>query len=219
MFLKTIQWVFWVVGLGLQILLIIPMFHGAAREFPALFAYVACLLVTTTADILGFLIVGKASASYKTYYWSAELVRQTALFSVVVALAMHVLPTNRRTEAYARTILVVGLAIWIGSVATHYTADLYVWMTSVIRNLSFFTGVLTLVVWFLYAKSSLKDTQRLMIAGGLGLQLTGEAIGQAVRQLSISRNISLGASIFIVLCHFLCLFIWWRALCMRSYRN
>jgi hypothetical protein len=50
-----------------------------------------------------------------------------------------------------------------------------------------------------------------MIAGGLGLQMTGEAIGQAIRQLNVSMQVSLGGSIFIVLTHFLCLFIWWRA--------
>jgi hypothetical protein len=54
--------------------------------------------------------------------------------------------------------------------------------------------------------------QRLMIAGGLGLQMTGEAIGQAIRQMHLSYGVSVAGSVFIVLTHLLCLFIWWRAL-------
>ena len=81
-----------------------------------------------------------------------------------------------------------------------------------IRNLSFFTGVLNLGVWFAYAKSRVRDVRRLIIAAGLGLQMTGEAIGHAIRQLDLSNQVSLAASIFIVLTHFICLFLWWRAL-------
>lgn len=85
-------------------------------------------------------------------------------------------------------------------------------MTTVARNLSFFTAVLNLVAWFMFVRVQPRDVQRLMIAGGLGLQMTGEAIGQAVRQMNVSMQVSLGGSIFIVLTHLLCLFIWWRAL-------
>ena len=65
-----------------------------------------------------------------------------------------------------------------------------------IRNLSFFTGVLNLGVWFAYARSRIRDTRRLIIAAGLGLQMTGEAIGHAIRQLDFSIQISLGSQHF-----------------------
>lgn len=213
--LKVVQWAFWVIGLGLQILLTVALWQRAGRVFPALFAYILCLLATTTADILAYVVLGKSSYYYRTYYWSAELVRQSALFALVVSLAMHMLPEGRRTEAFGRMIALGGGLIWIGSVAICYTANLNTWMTTVVRNLSFFTGVLNLLAWFMFARVQPRDTQRLMIAGGLGLQMTGEAIGQAIRQLNLSRDISLGGSIFIVLTHFLCLFIWWRALSLE----
>jgi len=212
MWINVVQWAFWVIGLGLQVLLTVTLSQGAGREFPALFAYILSLLATTAADILAFAFLGKASSTYRSYYWSAELVRQSVLFAMVVSLAMHVVPAGRKTEAAGRMVAIAGAVIWIGSVMIFYSPQLNTWMTAVVRNLSFFTGVLNLLVWFLFARSETRDTQRLMIAGGLGLQMTGEAIGHAVRQLNLSRDISLAGSIFVVLTHFLCLFIWWRAL-------
>jgi hypothetical protein len=210
--LPFLQWAFWAIGLGLQILLILALSQGAGRYFPTLYAYIVCLLGTTVADILAVLTLGKKSTAYLSYYWSAELVRQSVLFVLVVSLAIHVAPANRRTNAMSRMIAATAGLIWIGSVACCYSPKLNAWMTSVVRNLSFFTGVLNLVVWFLIARSEERDMQRLMIAGGLGLQMTGEAIGQAMRQMHISYEVSVVGSIFIVLTHLFCLYIWWRAL-------
>lgn len=210
--LTVLQWAFWAIGLGLQLLLIVTLSQGAGRYFPALYAYMVCLLGTTLADILTALALGKTSPTYIRYYWSAELVRQSVLFALVISLAMHVLPANRRNASMARLTALVGGLIWITSVATCYSPSVNTWMTAVVRNLSFFSGVLNLVVWFLCARRQTRDVQRLMIAGGLGLQMTGEALGQAIRQMSISYQVTVGASIFIVLAHLLCLFIWWRAL-------
>ena len=214
--LRALQWAFWVIGLGLQVLVLSAAVQGVAREFPALFAYVVCLFGTTLADIVASQFLGKASHSFKLYYWCAELVRQSALFAMVVALAMHVVPPGRRNEAFTRLIALLGAAVWIGSVIVCYSPNLNTWMVSLIRNLSFFTGVLNLGVWFAYARSRIRDTRRLIIAAGLGLQMTGEAIGHAIRQLDLSMQISLTASLFIVLTHFLCLFLWWRALTMET---
>jgi hypothetical protein len=210
--LKALQWSFWLLGLGLQGAVFLTLAHGPWREFPALFAYIAALAVTTSGEILTYTLLGKTSASFKNYYWSAELLRQTALFAVVVSLAVHALPPGRKAEAYGRLLSMFALLVWIVSMATHYSPDLGKWMTSAVRNMSFATGVINLLAWFAYAKAGARDTTRLMISGGLGLQMTGEAIGQAIRQLETSTNAMLAGSIFIVITHFLCLFIWWRAL-------
>ena len=207
-----LQWACWAVGLGLQILLILTLSQGAGRYFPTLYAYIVCLLGTTVADILIVQLLGGTSPSYRRYYWSAELVRQSVLFVLVVSLAMHVAPVNRRTNAMVRWMGLSAGAIWLGSVATCYSPNLNTWMTTVVRNLSFFTGVLNLIVWFLCARSQIRDPQRLLITGGLGLQMTGEAIGQALRQMRVSYEVSAAGNIVIVLTHLLCLFIWWRAL-------
>jgi hypothetical protein len=208
--LTGIQWTFWAVGIGLQVLLLIALSsRGYWRRFPVLFAFILVLLGTTSAEILAKAVLSRNS--YFTYYWLAELVRQSILFALVISLASHAMRDTRSMRIVAGWVPLAGALIWFGSVAICYSENLNTWMTTVVRNLSFFTGVLTLFVWFAYVSLRNRDVQRLMIAGGLGLQMTGEAIGQAIRQMDISNNVSLGGSIFIVLAHFVCLFIWWRA--------
>lgn len=209
--MKTLQWSLWLIGLTLQSLLVIALAHGAGRQFPALFAYVVCLLGTTMADILAFIFMGKTSASFATYYWSAELVRQSMLFALVVSLALHSVQSLKKEQSYGRMITLVSVIVWAGSILLHYDANVGTWMTAVVRNLSFFTGVLNLIVWFSYARIKDRDMTRLMITAGLGLQMTGEAIGQAIRLMDLSRRSDLIGALFVVLSHMLCLFIWWRA--------
>ena len=214
--MKALQWAFWVLGLGLQGLLISTLFRGRGREFPALLAHAVCLLGTTIAEISAYLLLGKGSSAYRSYYWSAELLRQSSLFAVVVSLGVHALPSGRRAETYPGMATAGAIVVWTMSVAAYYDPDLNRWMIPVVRNLSFLTGLLTLAVWFAYTRPHMRDITRLMIAAGLGLQMTGEALGQAIRQLGLHHRFALPGSIFIVLAHFLCLFIWWRALSMEA---
>lgn len=211
--MTALQWTLWIVGLCLQSLLLAVLTQGAARRFPALFAYVVCLVGTTTADILASVLFGVSTSKFVNYYWSAELVRQSALFALVAALAFHVIPSSgRKGQVYNRLFTVAAVAIWAGSLLITYDPRMNRWMTAVVRNLSFFTGILNLIAWFAYARAQNRDMVRLMIVAGLGLQMTGEAIGQAIRQMRIWEASNLTGGLIIVLSHMLCLYIWWRAL-------
>jgi hypothetical protein len=57
-------------------------------------------------------------------------------------------------------------------------------MTQVTRDLSVASTVLTLLLWLVLISSRKKDHLLLMVTGGLGLQFTGEAIAQSLRQMS-----------------------------------
>jgi hypothetical protein len=210
---NLLQWVLWAIGLGLQGLLLLTLFQGSWREFPALFAYMAALVATTSGEIIASTVLGKRSVYFLNYYWSAELLRQTALFAVVVSLVVHAFPGERKSESYGRLMTVPAVLLWLVSIAIHYSSDVNDWMTAAVRNISFLTGVLNLIAWFCYVKDGGRDTTRLMIAGGLGLQMTGEAIGQAIRQINPKSWDAMFAGAIIIVCtHLLCLFIWWRAL-------
>lgn len=210
--MKALQWTLWIVGLGLQSLLLAALSQGVGRKFPALLAYVICLVGTTTGDILASVMLGESTNRFVTYYWSAELVRQSALFGLVVSLASHVMPEDRKGQAYHRLFTVAAIAVWAGSIMWNYDPRINRWMTVVVRNLSFFTGMLNLFAWFAYARARERDMIRLMVVAGLGLQMTGEAIGQAIRQMRAWDNSNLIGGLIVVLSHLLCLFIWWRAL-------
>jgi hypothetical protein len=67
-------------------------------------------------------------------------------------------------------------------------------------------------LWLILISSQRKDHQLLMITGGLGLQFTGEAIGQSFRQISQNH-----VSLFILgnliggITHLLRLYVWREA--------
>ena len=87
-------------------------------------------------------------------------------------------------------------------------------MTNAFRNVSFCAAVVNLCFWLTLIASPRRNSQILLITGGLGVQMTGAAIGQSLRQLS--PYTVLAGGLVAILSHFLCLFIWWHALRPRG---
>jgi hypothetical protein len=86
------------------------------------------------------------------------------------------------------------------------------WATQVGRDLSFGSVVLTLLLWVTLISSRRKDTQLLMVTGGLGLQFTGEAIGQSIRQISHhNRALLYAGNGLMIASHLIRLFVWREA--------
>lgn len=210
--MKYLQWAFWIIGLNLQLLVISAFLQGAVRQFPIIFGYCVCLLVTTVTDIGAYTLLGSRHPAYATYYWLAELIRQSGLFCVVISLVMDALPEGRNRTALLRTVVTGAFVLWAGSIIVHHHWRISLWMTRVVRDLSFSSAVVNLLLWFALISARQRDTRRLLITGGLGLQMTGEAIGQSIRQLSRSPVAVMGGNIIIVVTHFICLYIWWQAI-------
>jgi hypothetical protein len=207
--MPKLQWSLWAVGLTLQYLVTQALIAGPFRQFTVVFAYILCLIITTLTDILMSFDMGNLSRIYFRYYWTADLLRESALYAVVISLVLHAMPDGRRRAALVRILVLVAILFWIGSIVMYQEPNLNKTMVKVVRNLSFCSAVATLVLWFVLIASEKRDTRLLVITGGLGLQMTGEAIGQSLRQISKQTNLIGGLTM--VFAHFLCLYIWWRA--------
>jgi hypothetical protein len=83
-------------------------------------------------------------------------------------------------------------------------------MTLWTRDLNFSSAVLDLALWALLIGSKYKETQLLLLSGALGIQFTGEAIGQSLRHL-FPWDLSPG-DVMTLLANLACLWIWWQAL-------
>jgi drug/metabolite transporter (DMT)-like permease len=83
------------------------------------------------------------------------------------------------------------------------------YMTPWTRDLNFAAAILNLGLWVLLIGSRQKDRKLLLITGGLGLQFTGGAIGQALRDMS--PTIVAAASDFLMLTNVARIYIWWVA--------
>ncbi len=180
---------------------------GPWREYKTVFFYSALLVVGTVADILMSPVGG--TRPYLYYYWTSEVLRQTGLYAVVISLVSHAIPNNRLRSALIRLLVVLAIIFWVGSFYIHESAKFSLWMSRVIRNLSFCSAIVNLSLWFTLIAAEKKDTRLLMVTGGLGLQMTGDAIGQSLRQ--VSKMTTLSGDMVLVLTHFLCLYIWWQA--------
>ncbi len=206
-----LQSAFWIIGACLQLLVLKALKQGPIDRFPVIFAYAICLVITTLTDILAYVYLGVRHPRYAYYYWSAELLRQSTLFAVVLSLVLDALQPGRRRVLLVRTLVGGAAVLWVASLLYHRNPNLNLWMTRAVRDLSFTSAVTTLILWFTLISTDKRDTLRLLVTGALGLQVTGEAIGQAIRQLYKSPAFAVTGNIVVVLTHFLCLYIWIQA--------
>lgn len=212
------QYSLWIIGLVLELLVLASLVRGPYKSFPFVFAYSVTLFLTTvvevaisSADFFG------ARQMAKLYYWINDAVLQVLIFCVVISLIYKATGPASGRANLRRWLILGAILISILSFAIHRDpkSDLSVWMTEVSRDLSFCSVILDLLLWSILIMSKTKDHRLLMLSGGLGIQFTGAAIGQSIRQVAHThrwKGIAFGGSVLVVLCALLCLFVWWQSL-------
>jgi hypothetical protein len=210
-----LQWLIFCVSLTLQVLVIAQLRRKAYREYPFIFIYSLALIMTSVADAAVF--ADLATIPPMVYYRN-EALRQFLLFTVVVSLMDRTM-RNRPHRARVRVLLTLfALVVVLVSMYVHrdaYGPHFSVWATQVSRDVSFGSVILTLLLWVTLVSSRRRDVQLLMLTGGLGLQFTGEAISQSVRQLAIHNHYRLVESVggvAFVASHLIRLYVWREAL-------
>jgi hypothetical protein len=209
------SWFLFAASLVLQVFVINSLRRGALKDYAVVFAYSVVLLITTVFDGVVFGgLVSMSKASAGVIFYRNESCRQFMLFAVVISLidrSLQAYPYRARVRA---GLILAMLGAVLVSLELHASSSgqFIYWMTQVTRDLSFASVVLTLVLWLILISSRKKDHQLLMVTGGLGLQFTGEAIGQSLRQISQNH-----VSLFILgnliggVTHLLRLYVWREA--------
>ena len=207
----------YLIGLPLELLIIAALLRGAYRRFPFIFVYIVAYFLTTVAEIPVYIAYYSGIQSAKGYrvflYWLDEGILQLLVFAVVMSL-IYQASGRLQSRRMVRAGLIAAAIVFAGvSFLVHYHAHIPLgrWMTPWTRDLSFSSTILDLALWFLLIASRKKDSLLLMLSGALGIQFTGEAIGEALRTLSNSRLAVTGGDILIVAADFICLYIWWQA--------
>ncbi len=88
------------------------------------------------------------------------------------------------------------------------------WMAFWTRDLTFSSAILDLALWALLLSFRIRDTRLLLVSGGLGIQFTGEAIGESLRSMAVqhrSRPLSFTGSLITTLVDLLSVYIIWHA--------
>jgi hypothetical protein len=195
-------------GIALQIMVVSAMLSGPWREYRVQFVYMIVLLATTSVEASAFFGVPFAASSVD-YYWVFDSIRQTLLFLVVVSLIRDSSDDSPLSQTVQRWMAFFSVVFIAGSVYLTHSNVFDRWMTRISRNLGFLAVVLNLILWAALLAKKRRNTDLLMISGGMGIQMAGKAIGHSFRQ--ISRSTILFGNLIIVLSHLFCLYIWWQA--------
>jgi len=205
----------WLVGIPLELLIIAALVRGAFRRFPVILIYSVVLFLTTVVDISvyrAYYSGSKLGHSFAHYYWIDEGLRQVLVFAVVISLIYEATATAR-ARFTLRASLVCGAILFAGiSFLMHYDSHAVVgrWMTLWSRDLDFSTAILDLALWAMLLAWRHKDIQLLMLSGGLGIEFTGEAIGQSLRSL-VPVTVLPGDALMLS-ANLVGMYIWWQAL-------
>jgi len=216
-----LPWLMFGISFFLHLFVVASLWRGAWKSYPFIFAYCLLYLATSIGEAAMFGNIITASRVSKTvYFYRVNALRDFLLFAVVVSLIEHAMsdkPYRLRVRYLlgALAVIAVGLSLLVHADA----ANFILWMTQVARDLSFGSAVLTLLLWSILVVSRGKDRQMLMVTGGLGLQFTGEAIGQSVRQLSSHGGLSPSqhrvllviGNLLLSAAHVIRLYVWWQA--------
>jgi hypothetical protein len=214
----ALQYAGWLIGLPLELLIVAALLRGPYRRFPFIMLYGVALFLTTVLEISvyeAYYYSGKRlrlGRTFAQYYWIDEGIRQTLLFAVVISL-VYLASVALRSRAVVRGFLVCGAVIFAGAAfLVHYDRNAVVgeWMTLWLRDLNFSAAILDLGLWAMLLASRYKETRLLLLSGALGIQFTGEAIGQSLRHM-FPWSLSPG-DVVTMLANLVCLWIWWQAL-------
>ncbi len=207
-------------GLALQIVVIYLMTKGFYRSYPWVFVYLLILFLTGVADFAGGIDPLSWNTWYASVYYINNTLRQFSGFGAVVSLylvATSQLPNRRalRSRVILGALGLIGLAcLW--EHAAHFSISRYLGVVG--RDMSFITALLILVLWFALIRIRNRDYVLFLVSSGMGLNMTGEAIGQSLIELSHESAYTFAYLIGIG-SHLLCLLVWIRALRLARRRE
>jgi len=206
----------WLIGIPLEILVIVALLRGGYRRYPIVFLYVTTLVdipISTQSLLTHDLAVLRQAARV---YWVNEWILQALIFATVLSLIDLAISTSR-WRRLMRAGLAAGALLFAGtSFLIHYLpppVKYGIWMTPWTRDLSVCATILDLALWMILIASRKSDRRILLISGALGMQFTGEAIGEAIVSLSMPHMVealALTGSVVAVAANLACLYVWWQ---------
>jgi hypothetical protein len=206
---------------------IAALLRGGYRLFPVLFAYQIVDFLMTVAGLPAYIELyfyhdSSAKGRMGQWFWWDEMLMQLLVYAVVVSLIYRATETAR-SRGIVRSALIGGAALVAGaSFFYHYDPQIPRgdWMAFWTRDLTFSSAILDLALWGLLLASRVRNLQLLMVSGGLGMQFTGEAIGESLRSMAVqhhSHALSFAGSFVTTAVDLAALYIIWQA--FRNYKT
>jgi hypothetical protein len=191
----------------LELLVIYYLAKGPRKRFPFVFVFCAIQVLAVTADTFFSTVLGARTHVYPRVYWAGDLIAHGAILLLILSLIWQSLEqrTDRRKAIGVLGLAVISFALF--SAYTFHDPNLNRWMTSLSRNLSFGEEILNMILWALLIQRRASDYLLLMVSAGIGVQVTGEAIGHTLRLYARSATLWV-PNLLVYLAEILCLSIW-----------
>lgn len=217
----ALQLIFWAIGIPLSVLVIAALLRGGYRLFPVLFVYQIVDFLMTVAGLPTYIAYyfyhdGGAKFRMGQWFWWDEMLMQPLVYAVVVSLIYRA-TVKAASRWLVRSALIGGAVLVAGaSFLYHYHPQIPMgdWMAFWMRDLTFSSAILDLALWALLLASRVRNLQLLMVSGGLGMQFTGEAIGESLRSMAVqhhSHTLSFAGSFVTTVVDLAALYIIWQA--------
>lgn len=211
----------WCIGLPLMLLVIAAMIRGPYRRYPVLFIYTVALFVLTVAGMPSYIAfyfyrLPDARARMGQWYFYNELILEPLAYAVVISLIYTAASHVRSRRAVLVSTIGGATLIAAATFFLHFSPRVEhgVWLALWQRDLDFSSEILALGLWGLLLSTRGRDPQLLLVTGGLGIQFTGEAIGQALRSIASqghSHGLSYAGSFFSTVADLTALYVFWQA--------
>ncbi|MBI3681822.1 MAG: hypothetical protein HY235_15690 [Acidobacteria bacterium] len=209
--MAKLQWLTFAIAAVLQVLLISSLMRGPYRKYPLLLAFAVGDVLGSVVGAAALFDLGRWTEQTAKYYWMADGVQYTLLFACQVHLLSKTID-DRQSRGRLLYIVLGGVCFAAFAAWQSYAPRPSLWMTQLIRNLSFGSMLVNLMLWTMLARRPAR--QLLLITAGFGIHLAGGAIGHSLRQLSPS--LVTAGNLILIGSYLLCLFILWQAIRMPA---
>ena len=211
----------YVVAVPFELMVIAVLLRGRQyRRYPFIFIYAVADLLTTVIEspfAIKYTLEStlQAKRDYSWVFWINERIMQVLVLLLVITLVYEATKDFRSrrtllTGIVCVTIILAAISLLYHMHETRLLQGNFRYMTPWTRDLNFGAAILDMGLWALLIGSHRKNRKLLLVTGALGIQFTGAAIGQALRDMSPPGMVALAGG-FVVLTNLARLYIWWQA--------
>ena len=211
--MSALQWAWLIAGLGLQGMVVSAMLRGSYRKYPLIFTYLIFTFLSTVVQLSFKHYLGAASREFFQAYWVGDFIGTFLVLMIII----HLIRMAMTGHPYQRSVY---FGLLLGVVATAAGSVLLMeafsrrftlgrWMTEVGRDYYFSAVLLNVILWCTLVRRNHENKQLYLLTSGLGLKLTGAAMGHALRLAG--APLWLGDGLLIVT-YLLSLYVWYVAL-------
>ena len=178
-------------GMALQVVVVLLLLLGPFRRYALLLAYCGVQLAATVAEVVlsheGGREAGRQSALFIRVYWIDEIVIDSLLFLLVIVLTYRALEGKPQRAVFGKILAFVVVVTAIAPFLVFHSRPLFKtsWFNGTSQFLNFGAALMNLALWTAMLSNKRRDAQLLAVSAGLGVLVTGAAVGYGLRQFTV----------------------------------